>query len=736
MSKRLLSIFLLSVLVCVTFASCGKETTNLQGYKLPSKIPMTKSSTIAENDKLMLDWDVEKNCLLVTQKSTGTIFSTTPYDYYKSPEDNEYVNNNLCSSLQIEYVEPESNLLMTAYSFSLRDGNGNISSKKIENGIRLIYYFDSLNIAVPVDYTLNENGISAKILTDNILEGNNKIYSVSILPFFLSCKNDTDSYLLTPSGSGALIYPDTDRSARRYEEPVYGSDLAEQTMYKNTFDQKVKLPVYGISSNGNGILAIIENGADIASICATAGDTQCGYSSIYTKFKLRGSSEVYMKDAGSTNMKVMQYSEKAVSTGSVSVLYMFAEETKGDYNYLAKMYRDYLKNNNAIGGIKSDAPSVMLEFLGGTNTKKLVLGIPYNKLFVSTNFEDVKSIIEDFTANNPNINAIVNLVGFGKSGIQNIALKNSLQPGNNFGGKSGFKKLQKWSKEKGIELFFDVNTMVFDKSSGGYSVRDDVAYIANKTRMQMNTYSIVTGEESKSGKYILSRSSLKNFAKEIINASNKYEYDNISVSDISQYKYSDYRDTNYYSSSKMSNDVNNILSLLKKNNKNVLTCASNLYAVKMSDYIYDVPQSSSGYSMIDLEIPFYQMIFKGNKALYSPAINLSNSPKTEYLKAISTGIGLTFSLCSKYDTVLQGNDNAVFSKSLYSGLKYDLNTYISECTDFLNSVSNAEIETYTTDGKLSVTTFTNGVSVYVNYSDAPISTDAGTVEAGNFITNK
>lgn len=736
MSKRLLSIFLLSVLICATFASCGKETTNLQGYKLPGKIPMTKSSTVAENDKLKLDWDVESNCLLVTQKSTGTIFGTTPYDYYKSPEDNEYVNNNLCSSLQIEYVEPESNLLMTAYSFSLQNGNGNISSKKIENGIRLIYYFDSLNIAVPVDYTLTENGVSVKVLTDNILEGNNKIYSVSILPFFLSCKNDTDSYLLTPSGSGALIYPDTNRTARRYEEPVYGSDLAEQTMYKNTFDQKVKLPVYGISSNGKGILAIIENGADIASICATAGDTQCGYSSIYSKFKLRGSSEVYMKDAGSSNMKVMQYSEKAVKAGSVSVLYMFAEETKCNYNHLAKMYRDYLKNNNAIGEIRYDAPSVMLEFLGGTNIKKLVLGIPYNRLFVSTNFDGVKNITDDFIVNNPNTNAIVNLVGFGKSGIQNTALKNSLRPGNRFGGKTGFEKLQKWSREKDLELFFDVNTMVFDKSSGGYSVRDDVAYMANKTRMQVNSYSIVTGEESKSGEYILSRSSLKNFAKEIINASDKYEYNNISVSDISQYKYSDYHDTNYYCAFNMSYDVENLLSSLKKNNKNVLTCASNLYAVKMSDYIYNVPQSSSGYSMLDLDIPFYQMIFKGNKTLYSPAINLSNNPKTEYLKAISTGTGLSFSLCSKYDKVLEGNDNAVFSKSVYSGIKDDLNTYVSGSSDFLNSVSNAEIERYTTDGNLSVTTFTNGVSVYVNYSNAPISTEAGIVEAESFITKK
>ena len=97
-------------------------------------------------------------------------------------------------------------------------------------------------------------------------EGDNKVYSIALSPFFCSVSNgSSDGYLFVPSGSGALIKPHEWEADVGYtcSYPVYGEDgqLKNTNNSGITNSQPVRLPVYGAADGNRGVRAIIEKGA-------------------------------------------------------------------------------------------------------------------------------------------------------------------------------------------------------------------------------------------------------------------------------------------------------------------------------------------------------------------------------------------------------------------------------------------------------------------------------------------
>ena len=90
---------LLTVLfVIVTFlSSCGEKT--VTSYVRPSDMKTAGSLTVDENKDYILKWDDEAKCVLMIHKSTGRVWSTTPYDFYTSGE----TSMSLTSPIVIEY---------------------------------------------------------------------------------------------------------------------------------------------------------------------------------------------------------------------------------------------------------------------------------------------------------------------------------------------------------------------------------------------------------------------------------------------------------------------------------------------------------------------------------------------------------------------------------------------------------------------------------------------------------
>ncbi|MBO4733844.1 MAG: hypothetical protein J5662_05120, partial [Clostridia bacterium] len=177
------------------------------------------------------------------------------------------------SSLFLKYYDPEYDAFFTANS-SDAVKNGRVKFDQIDNGIKITYFFDEFKISVPVSYTVNENGLSVRLLPEEIDENDYPVVSVSVAPFLCSAENEKnkDRYLFVPSGSGALMYTDNRGEVRNYEEEVYGDDLSRSKKWNYVNSEQIYLPVFGAVDGKNAIYGIIKSGDQSSSVGAYAGD--------------------------------------------------------------------------------------------------------------------------------------------------------------------------------------------------------------------------------------------------------------------------------------------------------------------------------------------------------------------------------------------------------------------------------------------------------------------------------
>lgn len=228
--KRKISAVILSVLLIILAAGCGTDKgTPLSAFDSKHKNKSEQSFTAAENSEWSLQWDKEHYRILLKSKADGTTWSTLPEELLTPAfdEDGYEVNNNpqLENPLTVQYINPENMQPEVLYGYTGSLKKGAYGLEKISGGIKITYYFDNKQISLPVEYKLLENGINVSVDPTEITEGDNKVYSIALSPFFCSVSNgSSDGYLFVPSGSGALIKPYEWEADVGYtcSYPVYG----------------------------------------------------------------------------------------------------------------------------------------------------------------------------------------------------------------------------------------------------------------------------------------------------------------------------------------------------------------------------------------------------------------------------------------------------------------------------------------------------------------------------------
>jgi len=730
--KRYLALLLLAAMLGALLSACStnEEISSLADFSLPEQLKTIKSGVVAENDRVSLSWDMDTVSLQLKDKITGEVWSTIPYGYYKSEETgNNYVQNGLRSSLYITYEDGEKHVEMENNSFRHAQY---ITAQKIEGGVQLTYYFGKSEISVPVNYTIKEDGMSATVDVANITEGKYKILSVSVLPFFCCAENTAENYLFVPSGSGALMMTDdTDRSTRRYSEQVYGIDAAATPVFRNTAQNSVRLPVFGAKNGSNAMLAMITAGAETATVNAVAGDEQYGYSAAYATFALRGLATTYTGNSWGGANAVKQYSADVINVDP-SVRYVLLDKKNADYNGMAAAYRSYLKET---AGLKEGigTPDLMLTMLGGVPVRKLFMGVPYETMSVMTSFEDAQNILSDIQTQT-GASMTVNLKGFGSTGLEAGVLGGGFKADSAFGGQKALGTLADWCEDNGIDSFLDYDLVFYRESGSGFSVRES-AINAALIRATNFDYDIVTHQQTGERMYLANRYTMAKAAGKVAELAQRQGTTGAGISTLSNTAYSDYNSRNYYCKAHMSDDVQRMIDALHTAGLKAFGEQANAYAAVKLDYIYDTPTESSGFFALDMDIPFYQMVFKGSVGLSGGAINLAQDPRTEFLKTIATGSSLGYTLCGSAERdVILGSHSAVGS-SIYSGLSQQITEYMEQAQPLLDKVRTASIVSYEKNGNVSRTEFDNGVVLYVNYGLTAEQTELGALDGLSFRFN-
>lgn len=726
--KRFISIILVFVMI-TSFAACASEKPRSVGrYTSKIVVKSVESSVVAENDKYIMHWDNERLCIRIEDKDSGYIWSTIPNDFYNGAPAGARADALFNSPLMITYITNPNNTLKTINGSDVFE-QGKVTVKKVKNGLQVGYFFNHVEISVPIIYKLYDDHFTVTVEPAGILEGDNKIYQVEIAPFLtaIPASEKKDSYLFVPSGSGALMYTDErDGSERLYDEEVYGKDLSVFTDHVSQGRYDTFLPVFGVNRGENALFAIIEEGAASCDIVASAGDSTIGYSNVCAAFSLRGHNVEVVEMAKSGAKRVNSYSDGIINEKCTVAFYPLSGEDAG-YSGMAACYRKYLADKYNIKKSASDSP-LYLQILGGAMVKESFVGIPYEKIEPTTTLEEAKEIIEDVTSDT-GVKPVVQLKGFGQTGVDVGKVGGAFKVNSRLGSWKDVKALSKLG-----EIFFDFDLVRFDSSGNGFKTYADSAKAENRGTAYQYYYATAAGNRiEENGRYrLLSRNKLDEALDKALNTLNGKGIKGVSLSTLSSFAYSDYRSSDYYSKGNLENDISKML-VTAKQKVNIMTDTANAYAAANSSHVIGTPSSDSGFSSVDAQIPFYRMVFKGITSMASESINNSSNERTELLKAAETGCGLLYTVIEDYSSKLRLSDSS-FAKSVYSDNKAKIVSDYKEIGDLLSKVSDTAIKEHKIlDDGVNKTVFENGVTVIVNYTDASVETDLGTVEPNGFV---
>ena len=420
---------------------------------------------------------------------------------------------------------------------------------------------------------------------------------------------------------------------------------------------------------------------------------------------------------------------ESISNNKYSVSFYPLYGDNADYVGMADVYRDYLKQKYNLENIKEEN-MLALKLIGGSSVKNSFLGIPYNDFYATTTVNEAAEIVTElFEITEEKMS--VNLVGFGQGGIDVGKIAGGFKLDSNLGNRSDLEKFIKYCEKNGIRSFMDFDAVRFNKTAGGLSTLSDKAVTVNGQVVNCYNYNVWsrTRDFDFENYSLATRSKLFDIAERITNATSKLGLTGVGLDTLSNYCYSDYGKTESFIKGNMQKDVAKILAGFKKDKINIAVNNANDYAAAYANQIYDAPLESSGHTLFDQDIPFYEIVFKGYASMSSPSVNLVPNSKETILKAIESGIGLTYTLISNYDTKLLASSESAFYGSKYSDMKPYIEKSVSENKDYYNKINGTTIKDHIIyENGVRKTVFDNGYQVYVNYTDKIQTVSGVTVE--------
>ncbi|MBE6727438.1 MAG: hypothetical protein E7562_02185 [Ruminococcaceae bacterium] len=726
MLKKTVALVLSFCMLFMLYGCSSEKSTS--SYDINSPVKTHPTGVVASNEKFELIWDSSNYSVKLKSLVNGKIWSNIPDGYTGT-------SSAVQSTININIMNTNSMKQDMVRGYSETAAKGRVSCEQIKNGVKVTYYFDNYLISVPVEYVLREDSIAVSIRTKEVVEGGEYVVlSVNLAPYMCSCENvDTSAYLFVPTGSGALMnVAENADSTRKYSGAVYGED-ASRIQPEITIDpEQIYMPCYGVAtSNGNALFAIIENAAETAVIEAEAGNSRTDYSCVSSTFYLRG------YDSFATTQWIWSYQDLNYVSDDradnvITVGYYPLYDDMADYNGMAKCYRDYLLKNGGLSKSDVSQTPYSLTFVGGALKTVATGGIPHNVTSVLTSFSSAQKIIDDIT-NRSGVKPSVQLIGYGNNGIDVGKIAGGYDFIGDFGSKDSRESLEKYCKNNGIDLYTDFDLIRYTESGGGFSYLSDAAKSATLHIAESYLINTPLRDYDKSTVYrFIKKSEIKNATKKLIEFIDDEDVSGVSISSLSNVSYSDFTSIKYGVKGESESIAKNSINSLKKSKHSVAVSAANQYAACVADTVYNSPLTNGDYDVFDEWIPFYQMVFKGSKPIYSSYINLQPDRKMALLSALAGGNGLGFAICDSYDIDLSVSKTFPLYGTVYTDNKQFIVESLENYADYYEAVKNAKIDRFEIlSSGVSRTVFDNGVSILVNRTEQSFLSELGELAANS-----
>ena len=595
------------------------------------------------------------------------------------------------------------------------------SSNKLVFNVSMTYRLDGDDLVVEMP------------LDDMEYKKSAPIYTMVMLPYFGAGGPDDEGYMLVPEGGGALInFNNNKQSQAAYYAGLYGWDMA-LSRDAVVHDTRAYFNAFGIANGDDSFICILEEGAPYASVQADIAGHGGSYNYVNAVYSISPRELFEVGDIGSQNtykfLEVLPHE-------TLTQRYRFVNSN--DYVDMAKSYQGYLQNKYGDYFSPNDDATtpVALEIVGAVDKVRQVLGVPVSRPLRLTRYSEAADMIKQLTDEGMS-NMSVKLTGWCNGGVNQKLLKKA-KTIHTLGSKKDLESLGNTAKELGVDLYlegvthYEYDSGLFD---GFFSFRDAARFIS-KERAELFVYNPVTynARESVDSYYLLHPDLIQENTDTLAAAAAKYNA-NVAFRDTGMDLSSDYYLKNMVSrQSAMESQSQSLKQIEDGGQKNMINMGND-YAVSYADMVTNMDLAGSGYTILDEEVPFYQLAIHGFVDYTGDPLNVCGNEEEELLESAEYGAGLSFSLMRETAFALQKTLYTEYYASDFAAVHDRMMEIYNRYNSEMGHVFNQQMTDHEKlSENLSCTVYEDGTKVYVNYSYTDAQTPDGvTVPARDYV---
>ncbi len=679
-------------------------------------------SLIAENDHYALYMNEEYLSIIVQDKATGAYMeSAVSYD------DNK--NNATWSAAM------RSALVLTVIYGITDTQQADLINDEVakditytDNGFSAKVYWSKYKFGMTLEVELTEDGVIASVPDESIVEDGEDYFigTISVYPYLgHSYLDQKEGYMFIPDGNGALIYLEDKEGRFRsgFTSMIYGDDpgFARQSVSNLWQDHniindanKVIAPVFGMAHTSEGIayLAVVEKGAERASIIANPNGANVDYNRIYARFTER---VVFTQYNGNNSSSAYQTAETGRSHSDLQVHWIFLAGDDANYCGMANAYRAYLLERGDLVPSADNSYNTRVDFLG-SDRESWVVG---TSAVVMTTTDDIREIYEDLKKEG--VTDLFSVYkGWQKGGIYNLPI-GSYKADSKIGGTGDLTSLMEEAENAGIQFYLYNDALRLNpvESSSVFNVVKQI----NRRRFSESTYKDVYEEF-----LYLIPSRTGTLLGQFVNSCTKKGVNNLALAGITNTLYSNYYDNVFYSRHNTAEEYDKIFGQIAGQTDLVMEQPF-AYLWKYTDAFLDMPLYTSNYMYEDESIPFMSIVLKGVMPMYSEYVNFEANKQEFFLKMVETGTFPSFYITKESSSDLVNTNSSDIYSSQYDVYRDTMIAYARELAEINAKVEGAYIVGHEIrENNVTVVTYGNGVKIYLNYGSSAVQTDGYTIE--------
>jgi hypothetical protein len=599
--------------------------------------------------------------------------------------------------------------------------------------------FEKPEFEVGIEIRLNEKGMEAKILHDSIKEPEDlKISNITLYPLFgtaVSIKNNqpTQGYLVVPDGSGAVIEFNNGKFYHNpYRKRVYGPDMTLMPYKMRESQESITVPLFGMIKETSGFAAIITEGEAMAVIHADVSNRIDSYNKIFASFNLR-ETEAITLGSGFNSYGINLWTKEKVKT-DFKVEYVFLNGDDNNYAGVANAFRTHLLETYLISERDQTNQTVLTaEFIGAFDQKEFILGVPYYTNKSLTTFKEATIIIDELQ-NRGITDMNISYLGLFNGGLTSD-LQNKLKVENVLGGKRGFNQFRDELSLNGLTLYAQVNISTTTSYSRMF---DQFRYTA--TRLDGSLARDFTYHYPSRLPY--SETPFEERADDYIINPRYYEaiYRGLSQSihhDALSFMYLGSSLAGHYEKNQAlyRQDAKNLQKSILENSNHQLMLSNPLsFAWAYSDYITDLPNGTTLYSIVDYPIPLLQLILSGFVDYSTRSMNMASERSITYnfLKAIETGSNLKYTLSYQDSKALIETNYNYYMSTHYVNWLDMIESQIHEL-NLLGIHEGRLIGHRRLQNNVYEVTYAHGLKIVINYNLNPVVINTRTIPSLGYL---